>query len=145
MPKLKNAGSHSLGALVDEHNLLYKAGMQDNINFLVTPATSTPAPTAAAWTTDVTIKIVDDAGVIFTDFTKILASGACSIANTSVAGTATLEDTTMEFVNGICTKTVTGSEHDWLADETWTFTAIAATILSGSVAAKTSVATFTAV
>ena len=111
--------------------------------FVVTPATVAPLPTAAAWTRTVVVELKTAAGEVHTWFNKAIATGV-SVATTSVAGTASIPSTTLTFVNGRASVVVSGDAKSWLAAETDTLTVAQATILGYTIAAKTSVETFTA-
>lgn len=113
-----------------------------DIVWVCNPATSTPAPTSAAWTRDVIITLETAAGEVHTWFDDAITTGV-SIADTSTAGTASILSTTLTVVNGKVTVTVSGDAADWLNTETDTLTVTEATILGYTVAAKTSVETFT--
>lgn len=117
--------------------------LSGDIVWVVTPATVAPAPTAAAWTRSVHIELQSADGNVHTWFNDAITSGV-SIADTSTAGTATIPATTLTIVNGKADVVVTGDEAAWLDTETDTLTVAEATILGYTVAAKTSVETFTA-
>jgi hypothetical protein len=123
-------------------NLQDKAAAGD-IVWVCTPATVAPAPTSAAWTRDVVVTLETAAGEIHTWFNKAITTGV-SVGDTSTAGTATIASTTLTVVNGKAVVTVSGDAADWLDTETDTLTVAQATILGATVAAKTSVETFTA-
>ena len=128
-------------SLRDEIALRDKA-MAGDLVFVVTPATVAPVPTSAAWTRTVIVELQDAAGEVHTWFDKAIASGV-SIANTSTAGTASIPSTTLTFSKGRASVVVSGDAQDWLDTETDTLTVAQATILGNTVAAKTSVETFT--
>ena len=121
---------------------IQKAASGDLV-FSVTPATVAPAPRATAFTRVVSIALTSADGVIHEWFNKSITSGV-SIADTSTAGTATIASTTLAFVDGVASVTVSGDAAAWLATETDTLTVAQATILGYTVASKTSVETFTA-
>lgn len=125
--------------LREEITLRDKAMAGDMI-FVVSPATCTRTATEEAWTRKVAVELQTAAGEIHTWLNKSITSGV-SIADTSTAGTASIASTTLTFVNGKATVTVTGSAHAWLADETNTLTIAQATILGYTIASKTSVET----
>jgi hypothetical protein len=110
--------------------------------FVVSPATVTPAPTSAIWTRTVIVELQNANGEVHHWFNKAITSGV-SIANTSSAGTATIPATTLTFVDGKATVVVSGDAESWLNSETDTLTVAEATILGYTIAAKTSVETFT--
>lgn len=110
--------------------------------FVVTPATVAPAPTAVAWTRTVVCELQTAGGKVHTWFNKAITTGV-SIADTSTAGTASITSTTLTFVDGKATVVVSGDLADWLNTETDTLTFAEATVLGYTVAAKTSVETFT--
>jgi len=114
-----------------------------DIVWVVTPATVTPAPTSAAWNRSVRIELQTAAGEVHEWFSKAITTGV-SIGDTSTAGTASIPSTTLTVTDGVATVVVSGDEADWLDTETDTLTVAEATILGYTVAAKTSVETFTA-
>ena len=128
--------------LRDAINVRDKA-MSGDIVWVVSPATVAPAPTAAAWTRTVNIELQTAAGEVHEWFTDAITSGV-SIADTSTAGTASIPATTLTITNGKGSVVVSGDEAAWLDTETDTLTVAEATILGTTVAAKTSVETFTA-
>jgi len=111
--------------------------------WVVSPATTGQVAKATAWTRSVVVELKTAAGEVHTWFSKAIASGV-SIGDTSVAGTATIPATTLTIVNGRATVVVSGDAQAWLANETDTLTIAQATILGYTVAARTSVETFTA-
>ena len=117
-------------------------GMAGDMIFVVTPETVTPVPTAALWTRDVVVELQSATGERHSWFNKAITTGV-SIADTSTAGTASIASTTLTFVDGRVVVTVSGDAADWLNTETDTLTVAEATILGYTVAAKTSVETFT--
>ena len=128
-------------AVKDELKIRDKASAGD-ILFVVDPATVTPVPLSTAWTRTVTVTLETAAGEIHEWFNKAITTGV-SIADTSTAGTATIPATTLTFANGKATVVVSGDAEDWLNTETDTLTVAQATILGYTIAAKTSVETFT--
>ena len=116
--------------------------MAGDMLFVVAPATVTPVPLSTAWTRTVVIELQNAAGDVHKWFDKAITSGV-SIANTSSAGTATIPATTLTFAEGKATVVVSGDAEDWLNTETDTLTVAEATILGYTIAAKTSVETFT--
>lgn len=140
------APSKDLGlklALRNQLKLMAK-GMSDDFVLVVTPATDTPAPTAAAWTQDVYVELQTAAGETHTWFNKTITSGH-SITDDSTAGTATCSPaTTTTYVDGVCKITISGDAQAWLNGETVTLTVAAITSPWGAtIAAKTCVLTFT--
>jgi hypothetical protein len=127
--------------LRDYLGLMGKAQAGDMV-WVVSPATTSKAAQATAWTRTVRIELQTAAGEIHEWFTKDITSGA-SVADTSTAGTATIPSTTLTVVNGIAEVIVSGNAQNWLATETNTLTIAAATIMGYTVASKTSVETFT--
>lgn len=115
-----------------------------DIVWVVTPATLVPIPTSEAWTRSVRIELQTAAGEVHEWFSDEIATGV-SVSDDSSAGTATIPSTTLSVVNGVATVVVSGDEADWLTTEKDTLTVASATILGYTVAAKTSVETFTAV
>lgn len=117
-------------------------GMGGDLVWVAAPATlSTPA-TGSAWTRTVSITLETAGGEVHEWFTKDIAAGV-SIADTSTAGTASIPSTTLSVVNGRAEVVVSGDAATWAAAETDTLTVAQATIMGYTVAAKTSVETFT--
>lgn len=125
-----------------EAMVLRDKAMSGDIVWVLTPATVTPVPTSAAWTRDVLVELKTAAGEVHTWFDDAIATGV-SIADDSTAGTASIVSTTLTIVNGKAVITVSGDAQDWLNTETDTLTVAEATILGYTIAAKTSVETFT--
>lgn len=117
--------------------------LSGDIVMVISPATVTPAPTSEAWTREVLITIESADGEVH-DWLTADYTTKLSIADTSVAGTASIASTTLSIVNGKAVVTVTGSEHDWLDTETDTLTVANITVLGYTVTGGTSVETFTA-
>lgn len=117
--------------------------MSGDMVWVVDPATTTKAPTAAAWTRNVYVELQTAAGEKHTWFSKAITTGV-SIADTSALGTATIPSTTLTVSNGRARVVVSGSAAAWLDTETNTLTIAQATILGNTVAAKASVETITA-
>jgi hypothetical protein len=126
----------------EELYLRDKAASGDLV-WVLTPATVTPAPLSTAWTRNVVVELQTAAGEVHSWFNKAITTGV-SIADTSTAGTATIPSTTLTIEDGKATVVVSGDAQDWLDTETDTLTVAQATILGYTVAAKTSVETFTA-
>ena len=117
------------------------SALSGDIVFRVDPATVAPAPTAAAWTRTVQVYVENAVGDLHEWLSKTIT---ISIADTSTAGTASIVSTDLVIEGGRGTVVVSGDEADWLNTETDTLTIAEATILGYTVAAKTSVETFTA-
>lgn len=126
----------------EEINLLGSA-MSGELTMVISPETVAPAPTAAAWTRDVIVSIVNDAGEVQQWLNQTYAT-TVSIANDSVAGTASIASTTLTLVNGVATITVSGDAEAWLDTETDTLTIGNITVMGYTVTGGTSVETFTA-
>lgn len=122
----------------DELDMLAGA-MSGDLAFSISPATVTQAPTTAAWTRDVYIKLVDASGKQQTWYDGTLA---CSIGDTSTGGTAALDtgDSTPSMVSGFATVTVKGSGA-WIDEDTDTMTLANKTIMGYTVTGGTSVQT----
>jgi anti-sigma factor RsiW len=134
MPKLAKSTSAALGVVW--------AALAGDMTMVVSPETVAPAPSSDAWTRDVEIKIVDSNGKVHewlsADFTTKL-----SIADTSVAGTASIASTTLKIREGKAIVTVSGDAQSWLNTETDTLTVANLTIMGYTVTGDTSVETFT--
>lgn len=142
MPRMSSEESHALGNVNKQDRLLQEA-LKGDILFVVSPATLTSAPTAAAWSRVVNISVENAAGEIHEWFNEAIATGV-AIADTSIAGTASIPSTTLSVVDGKVDVVVSGDAADWLAAETVTLTVAEFTGFAGqTLAAKTSVDTYT--
>ena len=117
--------------------------LSGDIIWTLTPATVAPAPTAAAWTRTILVELTAADGTVHDWFNDSITTGV-AIADASTAGTATIPSTTLVIVNGKAEIVVSGDAAAWLDTETDTLTVAQATILGYTVAAATSVETFTA-
>jgi hypothetical protein len=141
--RLASEQSYALGTKNKEARLRDEAANGD-ILWVVTPATVTPSPTAAAWTRNVEVQAQNAAGEIHTWLDVAITTGV-AIADGSTAGTATIPSTTLTIVKGKAVVVVSGDAADWLDAETDTLTVAEYTGFAGqTMAAKTSVETFTA-
>ncbi len=93
---------------------------------------------SGGWTREVKIKLVDANGKVHSWFS---GSGTVSIADTSTAGTASIPDTNITFVNGIAKKKITGDAASWVAAEDATLTVDNVTILGYVITGGTAVVT----
>ena len=118
--------------------------MSGDLVFVVTPATGTPAPTTAAWEQAIIVELQSAAGEVHKWFNKTITTGIAA-SDDSSDGSASMDSTTLTFVDGKAAATLEGDEADWLATETATATVAEATVLGYTVAEKTCVLTFTAV
>jgi hypothetical protein len=118
---LRNLGRVLRGEAQAREIRNYGKALNGNIVLRFTPTGKSRSAATGAWTESVDIEMVDDEGNVHTwlngSFTTRL-----SIADTSVAGTASIASTTITFVNGRAKVTITGSNHAWLAAETATLT-----------------------
>jgi hypothetical protein len=117
--------------------------MCGDIAYAITPAIADRVATTAAWTQALVIKLVTAAGEVHEWFNGTIATAA-SVADTSALGGATISSTSLVFVKGVATLTLTGSAHAWVADETATVTFPTKTILGKALAEKTHVTTIIA-
>ena len=115
--------------------------LSGDIVWRVDPVTVAPVPTAAAWTRTVQVYLETAAGDLHEWFSDAITSGN-SIADTG-GGTASIVSTVLTIVRGRATVVVSGTEATWANAETDTYTVAEATILGYTIAAKTSVETFT--
>jgi hypothetical protein len=122
---------------------LIEDALQGDLVMSISPATVTPAPTAAAWTRTVTVEIKNAAGELHSWINDTYAT-TVSIADTSSAGTASIASTTLTLVNGRAVITVSGDAAAWLDTETDTLTIGNITVAGATVTGGTSVETFTA-
>lgn len=117
--------------------------MQGDIVLDISPATVAPEPVSVAWTRDVVLTLKNAAGDVH-EWCNMAFTTSAAIGNTSTAGTASIVSTTVTFVNGVCTITVSGDAEDWLDTETDTLTISNLDIMGYTVTGGTSVETFTA-
>ena len=135
---------HGIKPQQRDYDAIVAKGLSGDLVFSVSPATATPAPTAAAWTQSIVIELQSTAGEVHTWFNDAITTAIAASTNSS-AGSASMESTTLTFVDGKATATLEGDEAAWLAEETATATVAEQTILGYTVASKTCVLTFTAV
>lgn len=145
-------GMLSMNGDVTEVKTFLKA-LSGDIVLKCTPATATPAPTSAAWSTPVLITLETADGERHKWFSgKLLLA----IADTSSAGTASIDPTATGpyMVDGAYTVNIKGNAAAWLNADTATLTVNVAdqdpgggttdySVLGYAVAAKTTVLTFT--
>lgn len=127
-----------------DYDALVAKAMSGDLVFVVTPATVAPVPTAKAWEQTVVVELQTAAGENHEWFNNIITSGIAA-SDDSSAGTASMDSTTLTFVNGRATAILEGDAKSWADTETATATVAQQTILGYTVAAKTCVLTFTAV
>lgn len=123
----------------DYQYLQSKAAAGDLV-FKMYPETVTKVATSAAWSRTVRVRLETAAGECHTWFNAAIASGVAIADNAS--GTATIPSTTLTFVDGEAVVVVSGTGA-FAAANTDTLTVAQATILGATVAAKTSVQTWT--
>lgn len=111
--------------------------------FIVFPATTTQSARSTAWSRTVRVELQTAAGEVHDWFDRVITSG-CSVGDTSAAGVASINNTTLTFVAGQATKVVNGNAANWLNGDTDTLTIAQATVMGYTVTQKTSVQTFTA-
>lgn len=117
---------------------MLKQAANANMVFVVSPATLSTAHGSAA-NRIVTITLQNSAGETHTWYNRAVATGV-SVAKSSSAGTVTIPSTTLTFVNGVATVTITEGG-TWAGADTDTLTIAAETIFGFSVASQTSVET----
>ena len=111
----------------------------DAVLVQVDRANVTPAPTSAAWSYVVPFSLVGENTGYVIPYTGTIGAG---IADTSSAGTASIDDATPAVVMGRGTVTVSGDAQAWLNTETATLT-LTYTNLRGGTDTDTFVVTFT--
>jgi hypothetical protein len=89
------------------------------LKFTILTADVAPAPTAAIWSYTVKFEIQDASGNGMEAFDGDVTAAA---ADTSTAGTASVDDTSPAVVNGVGTVVLSGDAADWLNTETATCT-----------------------
>ena len=139
MPKRKLSGVMTQNEQID----LMAQAMSGDIVMVIAPETVELEATAEAWDRDVTVTI-ETAGGDLHEWLNADYATTLSIGNTSTAGTASIESTTLSIVNGKAVVTVSGDEEDWLAAETDTLTVGAITVLGATVTGGDSVQTIVA-
>lgn len=117
------------------------AAMCGDILMVITPETVSQDATAAIWSRTVTVEIKTADGRLHDWLTGNFTTKV-SIADTSVAGTASISSTTLAIINGSATITVSGDAAAWIAEETNTLTIANITVLGITVTGGTSVGTF---
>ena len=90
----------------------------DDVTIVIDRADVTPAPTAAAWSYVVPFKMKTAAGEIIPFTGNVVAAAA----DTSSAGTASVDDTSPAVVMGVGEVTLSGDAAAWLDTETATAT-----------------------
>jgi hypothetical protein len=126
----------------DDIDMIAKA-LSGDIAVTITPATTTRVAGTYAISRVVKVALTDADGNPHTWFNKTVTS-ACSIGDTSTAGTAAIANTTLIFTNGVAYKTVTAASAAWVADETNTLTVANVVTPLGTITGGTSVETITA-
>ncbi len=116
-----------------------------DMQFSVSPATATPAPTSEAWSQEVEITLTDSEGNVHTWYNGPIK---LAIGDTSSAGTASIDptSTTPSMTNGKYTVAIEGDAESWLNEETATLTVSdpdTDAIMGIAVADATCVLTFT--
>ena len=101
------------------------AALSGDLDLTIFTADVTPEPTSEAWSYTVKFGLVDSNGRIHDWYTGDITAAA---ADTSTAGTASVDDATPTIINGIGTVVLSGDAADWLDTEDATVT------LDGSVA-----------
>lgn len=95
------------------------AAMSGDLDLTIFTADVTPAPTAAEWEYTVKFGLVDSNGRIHDWYTGDITA---AVADTSTAGTASIDDATPSIVNGVGTVVLSGDAAAWLDTETATVT-----------------------
>lgn len=117
------------------------SAMMGDIAIEITPLTVDTPATSESWkrTVEITFKDSNDAihGWLSTTFT-----GAVSIGDTSVAGTASIASADLIVSKGRASIEIIGDATDWLAGETDTLTIASVDIMGNTIAGATSVETF---
>ena len=111
----------------------------DSVVVVVDRANVTPAPTSAAWSYTVPFHLAGEISGLTIPFTGVIGAG---IADTSSAGTATIDDASPSVVMGKGQVVVSGDAAAWLNTETATLT-LTYTNLRGGTDTDTFAVTFT--
>lgn len=99
--------------IVDEKITLRDSAFSGDIIWALSPSALSTEETSEAWTREVLVSLENSDGEVHDWFTKDITTGV-SIAYTSLAGTASIESTTLSIVNGIATIEVSGDAEAWL-------------------------------
>ena len=93
---------------------ILRSAIDGDIEIALSPATTTRAATTAAFSRDVNVRLQTSAGAVHSWYNGTLAISA---ADTSSAGTISIEDSATEvtLVNGEGSVTLNGNAADWLA------------------------------
>ena len=89
------------------------SAMSGDILWVLSPSVLASDATSDAWERNVVVSLEDSNGHVHDWFTNDISTGV-SIANTSVAGDASISSTTLGIVNGMATIVVSGDAKDWL-------------------------------
>lgn len=129
-----------IGVAIEDRYLTQRAMCGDMV-LVISPTSVTPAPRTTLWTRNVTVTLKDSDGNTHRWFTGAFAQ-VLSIADAG-GGTATIATSTIYFVNGVATVTISGDAATWANAETDTLTISDISILGYVLAGGTSVETFT--
>jgi hypothetical protein len=111
MPRRKLTGIMTANEQIDDNTM--ESAMSGDLTMVITPTTVTTDETSAAWTRTVNVAVKNTAGDVHTWLNQDYATTA-SIADTSSAGEAEIESTTLSLVNGETDIVITGTEAAWL-------------------------------
>ena len=117
MPKRKLSGVMTQNEQIDSLQAasdLRDAALSGDIKLVISPTVTTRGATEEAWTRDVSISAQTDAGDVH-DWLNAAYPTKLAIANTSAAGTASIESTTLTLVNGEAVVEISGDAEAWLA------------------------------
>lgn len=137
MPKLNSVDSAALGRTWKD----IQAALVGGITLDISPATANQAATASGWTQDTVISLQDSDNNVLEFFDGVSFATTLSIADTSTAGTASIDSTTLTLTKGKATITVTGDAASWIATEDATLTVANITIAGFTVTGGTFVVT----
>ena len=117
------------------------SGVEQDYDLVKLTSDVTPSPTSEAWNYRVVFELRDSNGK-----RMVWANGTATAtpSDTSVAGTATVDNATPAIVNGRISVTLSGDAADWLDTETATVTVDAGTIGAVDTTVKAFLVTFTA-
>ncbi len=118
------------------------SALEGDVVMTIVPGNVNRTHTSSAWTRTVNIYFKTAAGKQHTWFHGTFPL-TLTIADTSVAGTASIVSTTLTVREGHAQVVVSGNAADWLAGDTDTLTVAAVAVpLTGPIAGGTSVQTF---
>ena len=132
MSKLSSTTSHSLG----KQNARRQEAMAGDMIYAASPAAVTTTPAVATAGSDRTVKVsLTNANGDVHEWYNATVTSSVTIADTSSAGTASVDTTTATYVNGVASFVVSTDAAAWLATETNTLAIAMKDIMGYTIAA----------